>query len=73
MLLSKNPQFLLHTDRVTRIEPLECYAMGSIRLTRSVYDYETRSKLGTHEYLILTEFRNHWVKMVDFLIKEYAL
>ena len=36
-------------------------------------DYETRSKLSTHEYLILSEFRNHWVKIVDFLIKAYVL
>ena len=36
-------------------------------------DYETWSKLCTHEYLILTEFRNDWVKIVDFLIKAYVL
>ena len=30
-------------------------------------DYET------HEYLILTEFHNHWLKTVDFLIKAYVL
>ena len=36
-------------------------------------DYETRSKLTTHEYLILTEFHNHWVKIVNFLIKAYLL
>ena len=36
-------------------------------------DYDTRSKLSIHEYLILTEFHNHWVKIVDFLIKEYVL
>ena len=35
-------------------------------------DYETWSKLSTHEYLILTEFHNHWVKIVDFLIKAYV-
>ena len=35
-------------------------------------DFETRSKLSTLEYLILTEFRNHWVKIVDFLIKAYV-
>ena len=35
-------------------------------------DYETRSKLSTHEFLILTEFHNHWVKIVDFLIKAYV-
>ena len=29
-------------------------------------DYETRSKFRTHEYFIQTEFRNHWVKIVDF-------
>ena len=28
-------------------------------------DYETQSKLSTHEYLILTEFRNHLVKIVE--------
>ena len=32
--------------------------------------YETLSK-GTHENLILTKFRNDWVKIVDFLIKAY--
>ena len=26
---------------------------------------------STHEYLILTEFHNHWVKIVDFLIKKH--
>ena len=37
-------------------------------------DYEPWSKLSTHEYLvILTEFHNHWVKNVDFLIKAYEL
>ena len=36
-------------------------------------DYEIRSKLRTHEYLILTEFHNYWVKIVDFLIKAYEL
>ena len=34
-------------------------------------DIETRSELSTHKYLILTKFRNHWVKIVDFLIKAY--
>ena len=33
--------------------------------------YETLSKYGTHEYLILTKFRNDWVRIVDFLIKAY--
>ena len=33
--------------------------------------YETLSKYGTHEYPILTKFRNDWVKIVDFLIKAY--
>ena len=36
-------------------------------------DYETLSKLSTHEYLILTEFHNQWLKIVDFLIKAYVL
>ena len=36
-------------------------------------DNETRSKLSTQEYLILTEFHNHQVKIVDFLIKAYVL
>ena len=32
--------------------------------------YETLSKWGTrHEYLILTKFRNDWLKIVGFLIK----
>ena len=37
-------------------------------------DYETRSKLSTHEfqYLILIEFHNHWVKIVAFYIKAYV-
>ena len=29
--------------------------------------YETWSKCGTHELLILTKFRNDCVKIVDFL------
>ena len=33
--------------------------------------YETLSKCGPHEYLILTKFLNDWVKIVDFLIKAY--
>ena len=33
--------------------------------------YETLSKLGTHEYLIVSKFRDDWVKIVDFLIKAY--
>ena len=37
-------------------------------------DYETRSKLSTYQYSILTEFHNHWVKIVDFLTKaKYVL
>ena len=35
----------------------------------STNNYKSRSKLSTHEHLILTEFHNHWVKIVDFLIK----
>ena len=34
---------------------------------------ETLSKWGTHKYLILTKFRQNWVKIVDFLIKAYVL
>ena len=33
--------------------------------------YETLSKWGPHENLILAKFRNYWVKIVDFLIKAY--
>ena len=33
--------------------------------------YETLTKGGTHEHLILTKFRNDRVKIVDFLIKAY--
>ena len=33
--------------------------------------FETLSKLGTHEDLILTKLRNDWVKIVGFLIKVY--
>ena len=33
--------------------------------------YEILTKEGTHEYLILTKFRNDWVKIVDFLVKAY--
>ena len=33
--------------------------------------YETRSKWGTQKYLILTEFHNDWVKIVEFPIKAY--
>ena len=36
-------------------------------------DNETRSKLSTNEYLILTEFHYHLVKIVDFLIKAIVL
>ena len=36
-------------------------------------DYETWSKLSTHGYLILREFHNHWVKIVDFLLKACVL
>ena len=36
-------------------------------------DYETWSILTTNEYLILIEFHNRWVKIVDFLIKAYVL
>ena len=35
--------------------------------------YENLSKCGTNEYLILTKFRNDWVKFVDFSIKAYFL
>ena len=34
---------------------------------------ETLPKYGIHEYLILTKFRNDWVKIVAFLIKAYVL
>ena len=33
--------------------------------------YETLSKFGIHEDLILTKICNDWVKIVDFLIKVY--
>ena len=33
--------------------------------------YETLTKEGTQENLILTKFHNDWVKIVDFLIKAY--
>ena len=33
--------------------------------------FESRSKWGTHKYLILTELRNDWLKIGDFLIKAY--
>ena len=33
--------------------------------------YETQSKQSTYEYLILTEFRNVWVKIEEFPIKAY--
>ena len=36
-------------------------------------EYETRLKLSTHEYFILTVFHNHWAKIVDFLLKAYVL
>ena len=32
---------------------------------------ETLSIWGTREYLILTKFRNNWVKIVDFEIMTY--
>ena len=35
--------------------------------------YETLSKQGTHEYLVLTKFHNDWFKIVDFVIKAYFL
>ena len=28
-------------------------------------------KIGAHVYVILTKFRNNWVKIVDFLIKAH--
>ena len=57
MLLSKNPQFLPNDDET--------------RSKLSTHEY--LSKLSAHEYLILTEFHNHWVKIVDFLLKAYVL
>ena len=33
--------------------------------------YETLTKKGTHEDLILTKFRNDPVKIVDVLVKAY--
>ena len=36
-------------------------------------DYETKSKLSDHEYLVLTEFHNHWVKIVDILLETCVL
>ena len=35
--------------------------------------YETLSKKTTHKCIILTKFRNDWVKIVDFLIKSILL
>ena len=35
------------------------------------HHYETLSKLGTYEYLIVSKCRNDWVKIVDFSIKAY--
>ena len=36
-------------------------------------NYGTSSKLSIHEYVILTECHNYWVKIVDFLLKAYFL
>ena len=33
--------------------------------------YETLTQYGTHEYLIVSKFRNDRVNIVDFLIKAY--
>ena len=33
--------------------------------------YETLTKEGTHERLILTKFRNDRLKIVDLLVKAY--
>ena len=52
--------------------PIETFIVHMLLLKNPQFlpnDYETRSKLTTHEYLILTEFHNLWVKIVDFLIK----
>ena len=49
--------------------PIETFIVHMILLKNSQFlpnDYETR-------YLILTDFHNHWVKIVDFLIKAYEL
>ena len=35
--------------------------------------YEILTKEGTHEVLLLTKFRNDWVKIVDFLDKAFFL
>ena len=32
---------------------------------------ETLTQICTDEYLIVSKFRNDWVKIVDFLIKAY--
>ena len=68
--LSKVPTY---TDLVTLFETFIIHMLLLKNPQFLPNDYETRWKLTTHEYLILTEFLNHWVKIVDFLIKACVL
>ena len=61
----------ISTDLGSQIETFIVHMLLLKNLQFLPNDYETRSKLSTHEYFILTEFCNHWVKIVDFLIKAY--
>ena len=61
------------TDLGTPIETFIVHMLLTKNPQFLPYVDETRSKLSTHEYLILTDFHNHWAKIVDFLIKAYVL
>ena len=73
--LIKNWILICSTDLGTPIQTfIVVHIMLLLKNTQFLRnDYEKWSKLSTQEYLILTKYHNHCVKIVDFLLKAYFL
>ena len=71
------PPLKLNSRKNTDLaNPIQTFMVNMLLLKNlqfSPNDYETRSKLSTHEFFILNKFHNHWVKIVGSLIKAYEL
>ena len=58
-------EIIWYTDLGTLIETFIVHMLLFKNPHFLPHDYDTRLKLSTHEYLILTEFHNNSVKIVD--------
>ena len=71
------PPLKLNSRKNTDLaNPIQTFMVNMLLLKNlqfSPNDYETQSKISSHKYLNLTEFHNHWVKIVNFIIKAYVV